>query len=226
MLIGISGLIGSGKTTAAKYLVEKHGFIELTFSKAIKDTVCGIFNWDRDMMEGTTKDSRIFRDIPDHWWGEKLNISYFTPRKAMTLIGTELFRECLNKNIWVLIIEDKINKILEKDSKARIVVSDCRFVNELLMVKRLGGTLVKIVKGNPPEWTEYALRYNKANAFKKYYMKLTSKLDMSPNIFNNNVHRSEYDWIGYKFDYLIDNSSAIRYLHRHMNKLVTKLETN
>ena len=58
MLIGIVGLIGSGKDTVAKRLVDKHGFVKDSFAKSLKDAVSAMFNWDRKMLEGDTKESR------------------------------------------------------------------------------------------------------------------------------------------------------------------------
>jgi len=47
MIIGVVGFIGSGKGTAADVLVEKHGFVKLTFADAVKDANAGIFGWQR-----------------------------------------------------------------------------------------------------------------------------------------------------------------------------------
>ena len=37
MIIGVVGFIGSGKGTVADILVEKHGFVKLSFADAVKD---------------------------------------------------------------------------------------------------------------------------------------------------------------------------------------------
>ena len=58
MIIGITGFIGSGKDTAANYLVAQHGFRRDSFAGALKDAVAQIFGWDRELLEGTTKSSR------------------------------------------------------------------------------------------------------------------------------------------------------------------------
>ena len=58
MLIGIVGLIGSGKDTVAERLVQKHGYIKDSFAKSLKDAVAAMFNWNREMLEGDTKSSR------------------------------------------------------------------------------------------------------------------------------------------------------------------------
>ena len=45
MLIGIVGLISSGKGTVADRLVEKHGYLKDSFAKSLKDAVASMFNW-------------------------------------------------------------------------------------------------------------------------------------------------------------------------------------
>ena len=61
MLIGVVGLISSGKGTVADRLVEKHGYQKDSFAKSLKDAVASMFNWDRSMLEGIWVDSCIGR---------------------------------------------------------------------------------------------------------------------------------------------------------------------
>jgi hypothetical protein len=57
-------LIGSGKDTVSDRLAQKHGFRKDSFAKSLKDAVSSMFNWDRDMLEGKTKESREWREKP------------------------------------------------------------------------------------------------------------------------------------------------------------------
>jgi len=50
MLIGVVGLIGSGKGTVADRLADKHGFRKDSFAKSLKDAVSTMFNWDMEML--------------------------------------------------------------------------------------------------------------------------------------------------------------------------------
>ena len=54
MLIGVVGLIGSGKGTVSDRLVEQHGYQKDSFAKSLKDAVASMFNWDRNLLEGDT----------------------------------------------------------------------------------------------------------------------------------------------------------------------------
>ena len=65
MIIGICGLIGSGKGTVADFLVEQQGFKKLSFADKLKDGVASVFGWDREMLEGNNPDSRAWREKVD-----------------------------------------------------------------------------------------------------------------------------------------------------------------
>ena len=67
MIIGICGLIGSGKGSVADILVENHNFEKLSFADKLKDGVASVFSWDRDMLEGDTDRSRIWREKEDEF---------------------------------------------------------------------------------------------------------------------------------------------------------------
>ena len=44
-IVSICGFQGSGKDTIANYLIEKHGFIKISFAGAIKDIASIMFGW-------------------------------------------------------------------------------------------------------------------------------------------------------------------------------------
>ena len=53
-IIGFSGLAGSGKDTAADYLINTYGdcFRKLSFGDAVKDIAAVAFGWDRKLLQG------------------------------------------------------------------------------------------------------------------------------------------------------------------------------
>ena len=71
MIVGLVGFIGSGKDSVAKHFVNS-GFTRDSFAAPLKDAVSSIFNWPREMLEGDTEQSRIFRESKDQWWSSKL----------------------------------------------------------------------------------------------------------------------------------------------------------
>ena len=82
MLIGLVGLIGSGKDTVADFLVKDHEFQRDSFAKSLKDAVSAIFGWDRQLLEGATQESRMWRERIDPYWSNKLDRAV-TPRYVL-----------------------------------------------------------------------------------------------------------------------------------------------
>ena len=66
-IIGIAGLIGSGKDTVANHLINEHNFQRIKFADKLKDGVSAIFDWPRDLLEGDTDESREWRETPDEF---------------------------------------------------------------------------------------------------------------------------------------------------------------
>ena len=65
LIIGICGFQGSGKDTVADYLVNTHDFRRISFAGTLKDAVSAIFGWDRELLEGRTRESREWREQID-----------------------------------------------------------------------------------------------------------------------------------------------------------------
>ena len=95
MIIGICGLIGSGKGTVADILVEQ-GFTKVSFADKLKDGVATIFGWDRALLEGDTDESREWREQTDEFWTEETGRT-ITPRIVLQEFGTECMREGFDK---------------------------------------------------------------------------------------------------------------------------------
>jgi GTPase SAR1 family protein len=142
MIIGLCGLAGSGKTTIAKYLVEKYGFIELSFATCLKDVVAHIFDWDRELIEGNTPESRQWRETIDNWWSIRLGIPNLTPRFILQYIGTDIMRNYFHPDIWISHLERKIQPNIN------YVITDCRFYNEISMLYRYNAYIIKVLKNN------------------------------------------------------------------------------
>ena len=95
MIIGVCGFIGSGKDTVADYLQNFHEFRRDSFASTLKDAVAAVFGWDRELLEGRTKEARAWREQPDTWWTNRLGpvIGHeITPRWVLQYWGTEVCR--------------------------------------------------------------------------------------------------------------------------------------
>ena len=113
-IIAIAGFIGSGKDTAAEYLINNHNFTKLSFAGALKDCVSVVFGWDRVLLEGETLESRQWREQIDPWWAKRLDMPNLTPRWVLQYWGTEVCRISFHKDIWVAALENKLNNAVTK----------------------------------------------------------------------------------------------------------------
>jgi hypothetical protein len=208
MIIGITGFISSGKDTAADYLVNFHQFRRESFASTLKDSVAAVFGWDRAMLEGRTKDAREQREQVDTWWAERLGMPNLTPRWVLQYWGTEVCRQGFHDNIWIASLENKL-----RNSHDDVVITDCRFPNEILAIKRAGGMVVWVRRGELPEWYNDACDVNAGEKCSNYALALE-------RMKQRNVHASETAWVGTKFDYIIDNNGSIQDLYDQMKTLV------
>jgi len=151
MIIALSGLKGAGKDSVADVLEREHGFQKFSFASILKDAVAAIFGWDRDLLDGGSEISRVWREREDRWWAERLNKPGLTPRSVLQEIGTEVLR-AWNEDIWIAAAERRLARWLADPNTKGIVLTDCRFPNEMAMVRSLGGRVVRVCRGEDPEW--------------------------------------------------------------------------
>jgi hypothetical protein len=203
MIIGVCGFIGSGKDTVADYLQNFHEFRRESFASTLKDAVAAVFGWDRLLLEGRTKEARDWREEVDPWWAERLAMPTLTPRWVLQYWGTEVCRRSFHDDIWIASLENKI-----RNSKDNIVISDCRFPNEISAIKRAGGKIVWVQRGELPEWYGNAVLANQGSNIGLNQMKLLG------------IHASEWAWIGTEFDKIIDNNSTIDALYNNAKSLL------
>ena len=212
MIIGICGFIGSGKDTVADYLVNVHQYRRESFATTLKDAVANVFGWDRTLLEGRTKQAREWREQVDTWWAERLDMPNLTPRFILQHWGTNLCRRYFHDDIWIASLENKL-----RNAKDDIVISDCRFPNEIRGIKQSGGIVVRVCRGPDPDWYEHAENYNLG----------PSKIGWAigkDHLEKARVHPSEYSWIGSKFDFVLDNNGTLDQLYQQINDLVQDLQ--
>jgi hypothetical protein len=213
MIIGICGLIGSGKDTIADYLQNIHQFRRESFAHTLKDAVAHIFGWDRELIEGRTRESREWREQVDPWWSERLNMPHLTPRFVLQVWGTEVARRSFHDDIWIASLENKLRKTTDD-----VVISDCRFPNEIQAIKDASGIVIRVIRGPEPVWYELAEIVNRGP--QDYQWRLSKN-----QLETYGVHASETGWIGTEFNAVIDNNAdGLDSLYRQINDLVLNLQ--
>ena len=121
MIIGFMGKAGSGKDTAADYLMGESGWDRIALADPIKRIVKDAFALDHD-----TVYDRHLREQPLENWPD------WTVRKLCQYVGTELFRTNIDPDIWVKSLHYKIK--MEPPTK-NWAITDIRFPNELRYFK-------------------------------------------------------------------------------------------
>jgi len=133
MLIGFTGLKGSGKDTAAHFLVER-GWKRLAFADPLKEVCRHLFNFTERQLHGDLKEE------PDTFWR-------VTPRQVFTYIGTEIVRDrigpflSVGEDLWCLNMRQRLS--LEPGN---VVITDVRFDNEVSLIRSLGGVIIRVVR--------------------------------------------------------------------------------
>jgi hypothetical protein len=104
----------------------------------------------------------------------------------------------------MLSLENKL-----RQHSGNVVITDCRFENEVNAIKSAGGRTARIFRGMLPDWYETAELYNKT--------KETKYLDV---LKANKVHASEYSSVGLDYDHLISNNITLEDLHSKLDLII------
>jgi len=192
MIIGICGFAGAGKDTVANILIEKYDFHKLSFAGILKDIVAKIFDWNRKLLEGDTNESREWRETKDEWWSNKLG-KEITPRWVLQNIGTDIMRNNFHPDIWILALEKQLFKY------KNVVITDCRFPNEIDLIKQNNGFIINVIRENPVWFNDYLIN------------------NIPPP---KEVHESEYGWIRCHSDYNIHNHQGFDWLENEVRNLI------
>lgn len=206
-IIAICGFMGSGKDTIADYLVNFHGYKRESFANSLKDAVSIIFGWNRELLEGRTKHSREWREKRDEWWSNRLGQD-ITPRYILQNWGTEVIRKGFHDDIWVASLENRLC-----NAEDDIVITDCRFPNEIAALKNIGATVIRVKRGPEPSWYNAAKNYNKG-------IKHLGWALGKEELLRAGVHASEYSWVGSEFDYVIENNRTIDDLYNNLQQVL------
>lgn len=199
-VIGICGLIGSGKGTVADILVQEYRFKKLSFADKLKDAVAEMFDWPRELLEGDTDQGREWRETPDTFWSRELDRD-ITPRYVLQVFGTECMRQGFYDGIWVSLVK----KTILENPFTNWVIPDTRFPNEVDMIKKIGGTVWRIKRGENPEWFD---------------------LYKDQGIPPTDIHPSEWAWAHTNFNFKILNNDSVDKLKSKVHRAIDDLQSN
>jgi hypothetical protein len=119
-------------------------------------------------------------------------------------MGTEAGRQVFHQDVWVISL---LNRARGKD----VVITDVRFQNEIKYIQENGGIVIRVRRGDDPVWYKDMSLLNTESSRLEYMSKF-------------NIHRSEWDWVGCDFDYLIDNDGNISDLRKKIENVLQQLK--
>jgi len=203
MIIGICGLISSGKGTVADILVDE-GFTKVSFADKLKDGVATVFGWDRAMLEGDTDQSREWREQEDTFWTKETG-RLITPRIVLQEFGTDCMRDGFYDGIWVSLLKKEL-----LENPGDYVIPDVRFKNEQNMIKDIGGQVWQVRRGEIPLWWNTAINCNQSN--------VSDEKNNTMQITFPEIHASEWKWAKRddEFEVIIKNNSSLDALNHQV----------
>lgn len=174
MLISFRGAIGCGKTTACNHLVTNHNFTRVSFADPLKSEVFDFLwsqpertpgpqahLWERlrsetENREDFPRPDWDFRGMDLYYISDDMKLQWVNERKGklrplLQWWGTE-YRRAEDENYWVSKAATYMQDLLTAGRD--LCMDDCRFDNELELIKTLGGKQVFIIA---PEAEKQAL---------------------------------------------------------------------
>lgn len=137
VLIGLTGAIGSGKTTAAEGV---DGARCIAFADRIKAMLLTL-GVEHERLFGT----QMQKAAPIPWIGDGQSVS---ARYLMRSLGTEWGRMMVAQDLWTSVVDREIQAWKEDYSQPDVLlVTDVRYENEAAVVRRNGGIIVHVLRG-------------------------------------------------------------------------------
>lgn len=149
-LVGIGGLLASGKDAVSDYLVEHHGWTKLGMSDALNDALL-VINPLIPVRVGHASGHWRYSDL----YAEVGYVEAKTNpevRRLLQMLGTEVGREMIHQDVWTDIMTRKISIAR---TTSNVIVTGIRFENEVGLIGALGGDLWWVDRPGmrPPENT-------------------------------------------------------------------------
>lgn len=192
MRLALIGKMFSGKTTAARYLVDTYNFHHLSFGDGVKENAAAMLNAFCEE-----------EDLPPNWTLDTINANKANPivRHLLQFTGGEIGRQLIgDEYMWIDKVLSKVGKIEAKTPEANIVIDDCRYENEYDVLKAAGFTIVRVQQSDLNRMTLMQKRY--------------------PNTWQAVAsHPSETSLDNHSTDAII-NAATVKELHRKLDALI------
>lgn len=154
-----SSIPQQGKSTGANYLSAYWDFKRFSFARPLKNMLIEFL-----VSMGISRDTASVY-LESHEFKEKgiPGLPYYmTPRFLMESIGTDWGRN-LDPDIWVLVLQNKLQAVLNDRPTTCVVVDDLRFPNEWNMLASLDFKFIKVVKDIGARHLLESMKHNKTD---------------------------------------------------------------
>ena len=116
VLIGISGVAGSGKDTTANFFVSEFDFLSISFADPLKRICMEVFDWDENSLWGPSPE----RSKPDGRYLRPAGVSYpVTPRGSVWIPLTKGERALIDEDQFQMVVAAGPWCVIEKESGKR-----------------------------------------------------------------------------------------------------------
>lgn len=201
-VILISGKKGYGKDTLCSFIQKnsRQSFVRVAYADTLKEMTALFVQQilQLDVPKEVFFDAKLKEEPITIPFVEK----QITPRYLLQVFGTEFIRDKFDTNYWVKVAW---NKIISKYPSDNIIITDCRFPNEIKIFKQFAS--------QTNEYKVITVRINKSS------VKTKAKKFFAPK-----EHPSETALDSYKkFDFTYNNISSLEDLEKFACELIQKL---
>jgi hypothetical protein len=213
MIVGFSGKMKSGKDTCSDFLTDLRGFKRIAFADNLKRMCMHVFGLtekqcytqdgkERKLVAPIKATKNSVHEIAVWVVSENyfelseeqvkkmdevlIDQKFTTPREILQFIGTEVLRHCIVDDFHAQVVEN----IIKAKGWDNVVISDCRFPNEVKAIESWGGRVINIDRPQPEETTGIK------------------------------GHASENSLEGYTFDHEIKNDGSLEDLKKKVLEIV------
>lgn len=165
MILGLCGTKGSGKDTAASFLLDR-GWAQISFAGPLKDLCAATFDikpakfhnprfkdlvWEEPILLTNDHADNFLAALSKPIYGQlQANLIYdafenkeiWSARQLLQFIGTEVVRELVSPTYWLDLAENRLKDWISRG--VNVVVTDVRFKNERDLIKDYKGTIVRV----------------------------------------------------------------------------------
>lgn len=146
--IGFMGYARSGKDTAGRHLVQAHGYRRVSFADPVRESLLALDpivrttweRYDRADRDGIQVNRYRLSDVVQLLGWERAKDEIPEVRALLQRHGTDAMRGVMGDDVWVNLAARKV--VEARRAGKNVVVTDCRFPNEVKMLREWGFRLV------------------------------------------------------------------------------------